>query len=256
MNFGRKGDHKRFDEDGRIMDAKPSKTLNKVKAFLTTTDKEGDKNESEEDKDTGLLTSEPTAIDISDDFYKLNNIEKVSWSDISSSSESESDIQIPLKSHQNKTVNKHDSCESPLLHKSVTNINNEDTMFDDYNADNDIEVFGVPTSENNKANVDLNIEQQSKDFPVEKRKRRKPKKKSRSKVPNELANDPEMRKYWAQRYRLFSRFDEGIKLDRGKIKQYYIDCDVSEVAQGIYYNIENYLTNSSDSIFHWYEKNI
>ncbi|NWI48729.1 TGS1 synthase, partial [Calyptomena viridis] len=33
-------------------------------------------------------------------------------------------------------------------------------------------------------------------------------------IPAEIAADPELVKYWAQRYRLFSRFDEGIKLDR------------------------------------------
>ncbi|KAM6103015.1 trimethylguanosine synthase isoform 2-T2 [Theristicus caerulescens] len=33
-------------------------------------------------------------------------------------------------------------------------------------------------------------------------------------IPTEIAADPELVKYWAQRYRLFSRFDEGIKLDR------------------------------------------
>ncbi|NXW93241.1 TGS1 synthase, partial [Alopecoenas beccarii] len=33
-------------------------------------------------------------------------------------------------------------------------------------------------------------------------------------MPAEIAADPELVKYWAQRYRLFSRFDEGIKLDR------------------------------------------
>ncbi|NXD68737.1 TGS1 synthase, partial [Eolophus roseicapillus] len=33
-------------------------------------------------------------------------------------------------------------------------------------------------------------------------------------MPAEIAADPELIKYWAQRYRLFSRFDEGIKLDR------------------------------------------
>ncbi|XP_017561479.2 trimethylguanosine synthase isoform X2 [Pygocentrus nattereri] len=32
-------------------------------------------------------------------------------------------------------------------------------------------------------------------------------------VPPEIAAEPELAKYWAQRYRLFSRFDEGIKLD-------------------------------------------
>ncbi|XP_035990202.1 trimethylguanosine synthase isoform X2 [Fundulus heteroclitus] len=41
------------------------------------------------------------------------------------------------------------------------------------------------------------------------RKRRK-----KQQVPAEMAADPELAKYWAQRYRLFSRFDEGITLDR------------------------------------------
>ncbi|XP_025069966.1 trimethylguanosine synthase isoform X1 [Alligator sinensis] len=33
-------------------------------------------------------------------------------------------------------------------------------------------------------------------------------------LPTEIAADPDLAKYWAQRYRLFSRFDDGIKLDR------------------------------------------
>lgn len=31
-----------------------------------------------------------------------------------------------------------------------------------------------------------------------------------------MAAEPQLAKYWAQRYRLFSRFDEGIRLDRGQ----------------------------------------
>jgi len=33
-------------------------------------------------------------------------------------------------------------------------------------------------------------------------------------IPEEFHNDPELLKYWLQRYRLFSKFDEGIVLDR------------------------------------------
>ncbi|KAM3605361.1 uncharacterized protein V6R79_024457 [Siganus canaliculatus] len=47
---------------------------------------------------------------------------------------------------------------------------------------------------------------------------KKPKKKRRrgrkQPIPAEMAAEPELAKYWAQRYRLFSRFDEGIRLDR------------------------------------------
>ncbi|XP_052774682.1 trimethylguanosine synthase-like [Mya arenaria] len=46
--------------------------------------------------------------------------------------------------------------------------------------------------------------------------KRKGKKKCKGgvRMPPEIAGDPELRKYWGQRYRLFSRFDEGIRLDR------------------------------------------
>ncbi|MFT7812329.1 trimethylguanosine synthase isoform X1 [Arapaima gigas] len=45
--------------------------------------------------------------------------------------------------------------------------------------------------------------------------RRMKRKKTRKKaqMPPEIAADPDLAKYWVQRYRLFSRFDEGIKLD-------------------------------------------
>ncbi|KAK7489072.1 hypothetical protein BaRGS_00019733 [Batillaria attramentaria] len=33
-------------------------------------------------------------------------------------------------------------------------------------------------------------------------------------MPEDVANDPVLKKYWAQRYRLFSRFDEGIQMDK------------------------------------------
>nr|XP_046264693.1 trimethylguanosine synthase isoform X2 [Scatophagus argus] len=45
-------------------------------------------------------------------------------------------------------------------------------------------------------------------------KRKKNKRRIKQQIPSEMAAEPELAKYWAQRYRLFSRFDEGIKLDR------------------------------------------
>ncbi|XP_042829024.1 trimethylguanosine synthase isoform X3 [Panthera tigris] len=52
---------------------------------------------------------------------------------------------------------------------------------------------------------------------TESKKKKKTKKNRNKKViglPPEIAAVPELAKYWAQRYRLFSRFDDGIKLDR------------------------------------------
>ncbi|XP_069587460.1 trimethylguanosine synthase isoform X2 [Ranitomeya imitator] len=45
------------------------------------------------------------------------------------------------------------------------------------------------------------------------KKKKKKQKKKIQLLPPEIAADPHLAKYWAQRYRLFSRFDEGIKLD-------------------------------------------
>ncbi|XP_058899391.1 trimethylguanosine synthase [Kogia breviceps] len=53
---------------------------------------------------------------------------------------------------------------------------------------------------------------------AEDKKKKKKKKKSKTRkgigLPPEITAVPELAKYWAQRYRLFSRFDDGIKLDR------------------------------------------
>ncbi|XP_054841231.1 trimethylguanosine synthase [Eublepharis macularius] len=54
------------------------------------------------------------------------------------------------------------------------------------------------------------------DYPKKKKNKKKKQKKARpsQSLPSEIVTDPELAKYWAQRYRLFSRFDEGIQLDR------------------------------------------
>nr|XP_040026228.1 trimethylguanosine synthase isoform X1 [Gasterosteus aculeatus aculeatus]XP_040026229.1 trimethylguanosine synthase isoform X1 [Gasterosteus aculeatus aculeatus]XP_040026233.1 trimethylguanosine synthase isoform X1 [Gasterosteus aculeatus aculeatus] len=49
---------------------------------------------------------------------------------------------------------------------------------------------------------------------IKKPKKKKGKRGRRQPVPAEMAAEPELAKYWAQRYRLFSRYDEGIRLDR------------------------------------------
>ncbi|XP_061294755.1 trimethylguanosine synthase isoform X2 [Bos javanicus] len=48
----------------------------------------------------------------------------------------------------------------------------------------------------------------------QKKKKKKKKNKKELNLPPDIAAVPELVKYWAQRYRLFSRFDDGIKLDR------------------------------------------
>ncbi|KAM9322314.1 trimethylguanosine synthase [Pholidichthys leucotaenia] len=47
-----------------------------------------------------------------------------------------------------------------------------------------------------------------------KRPKKKKKRGKKQQIPPDMATEPELAKYWAQRYRLFSRFDDGIRLDR------------------------------------------
>ncbi|MGH0135973.1 UNVERIFIED_CONTAM: hypothetical protein FKN15_025240 [Acipenser sinensis] len=73
-------------------------------------------------------------------------------------------------------------------------------------------VKSLQTCPQRGSHLDLVLNQAS-NLKKTKKKKKKKKKKNTCTVPPEIAADPELAKYWAQRYRLFSRFDEGIKLD-------------------------------------------
>jgi hypothetical protein len=53
-----------------------------------------------------------------------------------------------------------------------------------------------------------------------KKKKKQNKKTSLTSLPEEVASNKMLRKYWIRRYQLFSKFDEGIKLDEGKRSSY------------------------------------
>lgn len=71
----------------------------------------------------------------------------------------------------------------------------------------------------------------------EKKKRKRGKKQQ---VPAEMAAEPELAKYWAQRYRLFSRFDEGIQLDR----EGWFSVTPERIAEHIALRVEHSLSGS------------
>ena len=50
-----------------------------------------------------------------------------------------------------------------------------------------------------------------------KKKKKQNKKMSLTALPEEVALNKILRKYWIRRYQLFSKFDEGIRLDEGKV---------------------------------------
>lgn len=40
-------------------------------------------------------------------------------------------------------------------------------------------------------------------------------------LPEDIRKNPSLLKYWHNRFRLFSKFDQGIKLDEGKLNNIY-----------------------------------
>ncbi|XP_034468582.1 trimethylguanosine synthase [Hippoglossus hippoglossus] len=58
------------------------------------------------------------------------------------------------------------------------------------------------------------VSEDNRELSKKKQKKKKRKRRKKQQVPADMVAEPELAKYWAQRYRLFSRFDEGIRLDR------------------------------------------
>ncbi|XP_077472373.1 trimethylguanosine synthase isoform X2 [Stigmatopora argus] len=73
---------------------------------------------------------------------------------------------------------------------------------------------------------------------------KKPKKKNKrwrkQPIPEDMAAEPGLAKYWAQRYRLFSRFDDGIKLDR----EGWFSVTPEKIAEHIALRVESSFSNT------------
>ncbi|XP_077580716.1 trimethylguanosine synthase [Stigmatopora nigra] len=59
-------------------------------------------------------------------------------------------------------------------------------------------------------------------------------------IPEDMAAEPGLAKYWAQRYRLFSRFDDGIKLDR----EGWFSVTPEKIAEHIALRVESSFSNT------------
>ncbi|KAM3865650.1 trimethylguanosine synthase [Diretmus argenteus] len=62
----------------------------------------------------------------------------------------------------------------------------------------------------------------------------------RDEMPADMAAEPELAKYWAQRYRLFARFDEGIRLDR----EGWFSVTPERIAEHIALRVDHSFSNS------------
>lgn len=55
---------------------------------------------------------------------------------------------------------------------------------------------------------------------------RKKKRKRKLNVPVEIKENPRLRKFWQRRFSLFSKFDLGVKLDEGILKNNLFTCEI------------------------------
>jgi trimethylguanosine synthase len=80
----------------------------------------------------------------------------------------------------------------------------------------------LKTSDTDDIILTENVCEEEQEKVVKKAQQQKKKKKKQNKrtsltsLPEEVASNKILRKYWVRRYQLFSRFDEGIRLDEGK----------------------------------------
>ncbi|NXO03282.1 TGS1 synthase, partial [Rhinopomastus cyanomelas] len=170
-----KNTHIFFTEESE-MSCKTSKTLKKVEEFLKRV------NKAEEDGIAQTTSSQGKAEVLP----------------MSSDSEEDQD-QKSITASQIVTLNA--ETKQPLSSSEVFTEPRESILEE--------EAQDAAASGSNGQAVDENVTTKMKE-----RKRRRRKRIAPGAIPAEITADPELAKYWAQRYRLFSRFDDGIKLDR------------------------------------------
>lgn len=198
------------------MNVRPSKTLKKVKNFLNKTQsdfEEIDLIEIEDNtEETGVEKSEETDEDSSKAVNK----------DISEGDE------IP-----DKPVNKLAVPDDTFLSMSSDTKDievTENRFSDKIGLENSKKDFTIVNEGDHREAVTYDLDMFSEaieeggdmpnNFKVLRQKKGKKKSKKRKggiPMPQEIAGDAELKKYWGQRYRLFSKFDEGIKMDRGTV---------------------------------------
>lgn len=241
LNMGKKSIHVRFDQDGNELVAKPSRTLKKVKNFL-----------GKMGKDVEVDLCDKEIIDI----FSVKGLKRNEYEDKNSGSN-----EIQKEDHQQEVhdvmeTGTHTDIELAKLEEESGMLEGCAVKIDkgkpfDFSAENNSssgfpvdrlehsEVFHF-TGTHKEDEINESPERQAVEYDLElwkieedndlksgskkkkgtSRKRRK--NKGGNPMPVEIAEDPELRKYWGQRYRLFSKFDEGVKLDRGNLVHYLL----------------------------------
>ena len=233
VNLGKKNSHVKFDSDGNILQAKSSKVLGKVKRFVDSALADTELSDQYDPqcilqfpndfkKMNNLDDSDSNELSVSDDeVSKTNNITELPVDEKGDNSTSETSGKNCIESQGNKSVLDNVS----KTEEELTSFDKNKTSYDMYNTDElneELNMYGflddnmediVSDPLEDSLDVDTSVSQHKKGKKKKKKRRRK-----QTQMPEEIENDVELRKYWAQRYRLFSKFDDGIRMDRGKNK--------------------------------------
>ena len=211
LNLGKKPVHIRFGEeeeedvnDTASVDDKSqmaplgeSSVLQKVKLFMN---KQSPNTEIEDEKCESVL-SKDSESDVLEGERKVSNLDVENKAAASMCVETNEEIQ------QNETSK---IMEVPLDGGEELNEKVDEQIYVD-------SLSSHGDGEKNEA-TELNGSTKSQ----KRNKRKKKKRKDIVPIPSHIEEDKELKKYWAQRYRLFSKFDSGIKMDRG-------NCSHSEI---------------------------
>ncbi|XP_020668629.3 trimethylguanosine synthase [Pogona vitticeps] len=190
-----KNKHTFFTEEPEVLVFKKSETLNKVESFL----KEVEEDETSEDKIHHISTNSDSE-DEENATSSQNNLDFQNSDVISQGSDF-------CKLRRNSLENK--GKETLAVAGSNCNFQKPDEGREECPSGRELVPLDIPDY--------LQMETEGEGGTTKKKenkKTRRKKKRNKPSLPPEIAADPELAKYWAQRYRLFSRFDEGIQLDR------------------------------------------
>ncbi|XP_044522191.1 trimethylguanosine synthase isoform X1 [Gracilinanus agilis] len=180
-----KNKHIFFPEESERPSFRKSKTLSKVEKFLKWVNEPVEEITSLDHRDDAQDTctssdseEQERSVKKCDDPFEISNLEPEKCDAISSTSESE----IKKNKDNKTTISEEQKC---VPERQLVTLDIPDYL-----------------------QVETDVEAKKK------KKKSKKKNKTVNPLPPEIAAIPELAKYWAQRYRLFSRFDDGIKLDK------------------------------------------
>lgn len=204
LNMGKRSIHSKFDAEGNVVKIVKSKMLHKTKQFLAMVSQENVTLTQQSSMETpSIVNPRGEAFDQSNSASCDDSLDD-SNSQMEESSHLDQSKSLLLKEAYDVKTSYHECVEGATIEESKS-------------------VLALNSS------ADSNDSEYKPPFQVPKRQKKKQKRKNKVKVlpmPTEIQEDRELRKYWAQRYRLFSKFDQGIIMDKGEFEVMQLERDV------------------------------